>query len=110
MPDIYITDPLGNTIRLTDERIDHIYNEHPSLYGRVDLVIETVVNPDMVRSHPDSSMTHNYFKEFDEDNSRIRVRVAVISGEGDMWIVTEHHMSRRRLMQSGVLIWKTQQS
>ena len=78
MPTIYITDSMEATNRLTDERIDHIYTEHPSLYGRVDLVVETVENPDMVKSHPDSPMTHNYFKEFDEENSRFRVRVAVI--------------------------------
>lgn len=38
----------GVTIRLTDERWEHILDVRPEMYGREDDVLETVERPDMI--------------------------------------------------------------
>ena len=35
-------------IRITDERMDHILNNHPEMRGHEDKIIETITDPDII--------------------------------------------------------------
>jgi hypothetical protein len=106
MPTIYLEDPLGNQVRLTEERISHIMSRHSELQNRTQLIAQTVEEPHMVRTHPNRSDTRNYFRRFNEPGSGFLVRVAVIFNSDNQFVVTAHMMSSERLMRRGELMWE----
>ena len=53
----------GRQIRLTDEREEHIENDHPEMSGQIDKLRETLLNPDKVirsRTDPEVELFYKY--------------------------------------------------
>lgn len=50
-------------IRLTEERLEHIYN-HPEMENQLSKIEETLKDPDEVRKSDKDNSVHLYFKKF----------------------------------------------
>jgi len=62
---IFFYDLNNRIIRLSEERQNHIENDHPEMSGQIDKIKETLINPDIiVLSKTDSSieMFYKYFE------------------------------------------------
>ena len=99
-----LTDYSGISIRLTDERLQHITDSHPSVLEIPDAVAETLINPDVVRSSSRSTDTRLYYRWYTETKYNDKyVCVVVVVSQDDAWIITAYLTDA---VKQGELIWE----
>lgn len=100
-----ITDYVGRTIRLTDERLDHLLNNHPEIKKEsVSIIIETIQNPEQVIiSNSDESveMFYRYYSQTFIGNKWLCVVVKNL--KSDFFIVTAYFTNQ---VKKGEILWK----
>ena len=83
-----IVDYANRAVRLTDERLLHIY-EHPEMSGQERRIRETLEKPDaVVTSHKDSSV-HIYYRHYARSpvgSKQLMVAVKIL--EQDAFVIT----------------------
>ena len=94
-------DQLGHEIYLTDERWNHICEEHPEMTGLDNHVMETVERggrfQDSIR--PDIYLYYRDFEELPSDNTTIVVVIRfgfAVDGSENDFIVTANQIFRQR--------------
>jgi hypothetical protein len=87
------TDPWGDRIALTDERWQHILNEHPDMKDHQGELRETIRQPNFVFQDEDVAEKHYFYRLFGG-----RYLLAVIIKTAASFIVTAHFV---RLPQKG---------
>ena len=61
----WFKDVQNRTIRLTEERQEHIEKDHPEMSGQIDKIKETLLNPDkIVKSRVDPSV-ELFYRHYD---------------------------------------------
>jgi hypothetical protein len=91
-------------IRLTDEREEHIETDHPEMYGQIDKVQDTLLNPDIiVRSRTDLDV-ELFYRHYDitpitEKYLCVVVKLLV----GDLLIITAYFTDT---IKRGEILWK----
>ncbi len=58
-------DVFGNLIEMTDERWDHVCEQHPELKSRIKKVVATLQDPDIVKASRSDRSVRLYCKYFD---------------------------------------------
>jgi hypothetical protein len=92
----------GRTIRLTDERIQHI-ERRQEMAGQEAKIDETVVNPDLVVESQQDPSVHLYHRLYEDTPvSRKYMLVAIKVLSDDAFIVTAFFTDRRK---QGVVRW-----
>ncbi len=57
-----VTDTQGYDVTLDDERWDHILEGHPEIAGLLDLLEETIRDPNLVKRDPQRRAIHYYYR------------------------------------------------
>lgn len=88
----FYEDHLGNSVRLTDERLyGHIAPAHPEVLRIENSISETLSNPDFVQPDMDDDEVRLHYKRF----GRVWVIVAVAVKPDDAFILTAYTSTRR---------------
>lgn len=99
-----LTDYNGISIRLTDERLQHITDAHPSVLELPNAIAETLESPDTVRLSLRSRDTKLYYRWYTETKYNDKyVCVVVVISEDDAWIITAYLTDA---IKRGELIWE----
>ena len=99
-----LSDYAGTSIRLTDERLQHIRDAHQALLELPDAIAETLTNPDVVRLSSRSDDTRLYYCWYTETKYNDKyVCVVVVLAEDDAWIVTAYLTDA---IKQGELLWE----
>ncbi len=95
----------GCLLRFTDERINHILQNHPELEGEEDKIAETIANPDTILEGDFGELlsTKHYLKSSVSENKYLIVAYEEISNV-DGFIITAYYT--RRLSKRRKVIWK----
>lgn len=103
MASIVWVDQNGRSIRLTDERQDHIL-QHPEMENQFDRVQETLQTPQsVVATHADNSVhVYQRFYEITPVTSKFLL-VAVKMLEDDAYVLTAFYSRREK---KGTVIWR----
>ncbi len=82
-------DNKGRSIRLTDERLNHLETQHPEMVGQMDRVSDTLANPDsIVRSKTDASVELFYRHYRTTPVSQKFLCIVVKTSTADSFIIT----------------------
>jgi len=94
----------GRQIRLTDEREEHIENDHPEMSGQIDKLRETLLNPDKVirsRTDPEVELFYRYYDVTPVTEKFLCVVVKVSAN--DLFIITTYFTET---MKRGEVLWQ----
>jgi hypothetical protein len=94
----------GRQIRLTDEREEHIENDHPEMSGQIDKLRETLLNPDKVirsRTDPEVELFYRYYDVTPVTEKFLCVVVKVSAN--DLFIITTYFTDT---MKRGEVLWQ----
>jgi hypothetical protein len=96
-----VTDPLGNTVVLTEERWRHIIDQHPELDDNLDMVRLTLMEPNVIQElEPESEL--RYYRLCPEIIRRGYHFVAVIKADNN-FVATAFPI--RYIRKEGKLRW-----
>lgn len=103
MTDVVVyTDYEGRSIRLTNERKEHIL-EHVEMHGQLDRIRETLKSPELViATNLDEAIHvyHRYYAQTPVTSKHLHVAVKLL--EGDAFVVTAFFSNR---VKKGTKIW-----
>ncbi len=100
----WFKDIQNRQIRLTDERQEHVEADHPEMFGQIDKIQDTLLNPDIiVRSRTDPGV-ELFYRHYDitpvtEKYLCVVVRVLV----GDLFIITAYLTDT---IKKGEVLWE----
>jgi hypothetical protein len=94
----------GRQIRLTDEREEHIENDHPEMSGQIDKCRETLLNPDkVIRSRTDPEV-ELFYKYYDVTSVTKKFLCVVVKGlTNNLFIITTYFTDT---VKRGELLWE----
>jgi len=99
----YVTDFQGRTIRLTEERWQHI-SEHPEMTGMRDAVETTLRSPEVVVQSLIGERTQLYYRYYHRTMVGGKyVCVVVVTGRDDAFVVTAYLTDR---IKKGDILWR----
>lgn len=61
----WLKDIHNRQIRLTDERQEHIEDDHPEMSGQIDKISQTLLNPEMIvrsKADPNVELFYRYYE------------------------------------------------
>ena len=94
-----------NVIRLTDERLRHISEQHHSLLEIPNGIAQTLLNPDEVRLSSRSADTQLYYRWYANTKYGNKyVCVVVVFSDYDAWIITAYLTDA---IKQGGLVWQS---
>jgi hypothetical protein len=103
MSDQVLVDHRGRSIRLSNERWQHILG-HPEITGQQERIGETLSAPDIVIATPQDDSVHVYHRLYDKTPvTRKYLVVAVKYLEKDAFVLTAYFTSRVR---RGTVAWR----
>lgn len=98
-----LIDYAGNTIRLTDERLNHI-KEHPEMTMHTEKISETLLAPDIVVRSRSDEEARLYYKNYEGLSIGNKSLCIVVKfKETDAFIVTVYYTDS---IKKGEIIWK----
>lgn len=96
----------GVPIRLTDERWVHIVENHDDLAGKLELVLETIVDPDLLLAGTAGELLA---VRYATPHAIIAVYREISASDG--FVITAFQTSRvQQLVKSRKILWNKQQS
>lgn len=99
---VVLTDYEGRSVRLTDERWEHI-QEHPEMVGLKEAIAETLEKPEAVVESPSDPLARLYYRFYHHTTvggKHMCVVVKIVSG--DAFVVTAYLTDR---VKKGTLLW-----
>lgn len=94
----------GRQVRLTDERLDHILENHEDMEPLIFAIRETVESPDAVAQSNSNENAHLYYREYSDTHAGDKyVCVVIIMLDDDAFIATAY---LREQIREGTLIWE----
>ena len=72
------TDERGNEVRLTDERLRHIFRRHPEMAFQLHRFAETLAKPDAVSFSRSNPAVHLYYRLYPDLRSKNRYVCLVV--------------------------------
>jgi hypothetical protein len=101
---IYIRDVYDRTVRLTEERLQHIETDHPEMLNQLNWIMETLSEPGkIVRSRTDSEVElfYRFYDTTSVTSKFLCVVVKVLTN--DNFIITAYYTDA---VKKGDLLWK----
>ncbi len=87
----WFRDIYNRQIRLTDETQEHIEVDHPKMFGQIDRIQETLLNPDIIvrsRTDPDVELFYRRYEIMPVTEKYLCVVVKVLTD--DIFIITAY--------------------
>jgi len=100
----WFVDIHNRKIRLTDERQEHIENDHPEMSGQVGKIQDTLLNPDIIvssRTDPDVELFYRHYKTTPVTEKYLCVIVKSLVG--NLFIITAYFTDS---IKRGETLWK----
>ena len=99
-----LADHRGRSIRLTDERFDHLQVHHPEMSGQLDRMFETLSDPDIVmRSKVDVSV-ELFYKHYSGSPVSDKFLCIVVKTSGnDNFVITAYYTDT---VKRGEVLWE----
>ena len=97
-------DNKGRTIRLSEERLDHIESDHPEMVSQFDRIFETLTEPDrIIISRTDDSVEifYKHYSSTPVSTKFLCIVVKVITD--DNFIITAYYTDS---VKRGELLWE----
>jgi hypothetical protein len=94
----------GRRIRLTLERREHIEADHPEMFGQIDKIENTLLNPDIIvksRTDPQVELFYRYYKAALVAEKYLCVVVKIL--DDDLFIITAYFTDTIR---GGEILWE----
>lgn len=94
----------GRSVRLTDERLDHLENQHPEMVGQLDRISQTLKMPDkIIQSKTDKTVDlfYNHYKTTPVSEKKLCV-VVKTSGD-DNSVITAYYTDT---IKRGQILWE----
>ena len=91
-------------IRLTYERQGHIETDHPEMFGQIDKIQDTLVNPDMIvrsRTDPDVELFYRHYDTTPVTEKHLCAVVKVLTD--DVFIITAYFTDT---IKRGKILWE----
>ena len=97
-------DVKGGSIRLSDERLDHLQSQHPEMVDQLARISNTLKHPDrIVRSRTDISVELFYKYYTNTPVSMKYLCIVVRTSRDDNFIITAYHTDT---VKRGEVIWE----
>ena len=94
----------NRSIRLTDERLNHLESDHPEMQGQVSRISETLTGPDRImRSRTDSQVELFYKLYLSTPVTTKFLCVVVKAAPNDHFIITAYYTDT---VKKGEIIWE----
>jgi len=100
----WLIDVHGRSIRLTQERQEHIENDHPEMSGQLDNIRDTLLSPDMIvksKADEDVELFYKHYKITPVTEKYLCVVVKVLIG--DLFIITAYFTDS---IKRGEILWR----
>jgi len=94
----------GRRIQLTNEREEHIEADHPEMFGQLDKIENTLLNPDRIvksRTDPQIELFYRYYKTTPVAEKYVCVVVKLLVG--DLFIITAYFTDT---IKGGEILWE----
>jgi DNA-directed RNA polymerase specialized sigma54-like protein len=100
----WLYDIFKRKVRLTDERIEHIENDHPEMSGQIDKIEETLALPDVIiRSKVDTEV-ELFSRHYPRTPVTEKYMCVVVKAKGDdCFIITAYFTDS---VKKGGIIWE----
>jgi len=101
--EIYI-DTSNRKIRLTNERKEHIENDHPEMAGQIGKIKRTLLKPDSIiqsRTDPDIELFYRLYKKTPVTEKYLCVIVKLLFE--DAFIITAYFTDS---IKKGIILWE----
>jgi len=101
---LYLQDLRNRSIRLTDERVNHLETDHPEMVGQTPRIAETLAAPDwIVRSKTDSTVElfYKWYPSTPVTTKFLCVVVKVLPD--DHFIITSYYTDA---VKRGEVLWE----
>lgn len=98
-----LVDYAGNSIRLTDERLNHI-KEHPEMSNNSEKINETLMNPDIViksKSDEEARLYYRFYEGLSIGNKYLSIVVKF--KDKDAFVITAYFTDS---IKKGETIWR----
>lgn len=101
---LLIQDILNRTIRLTDERLNHLETDHPEMQGQLPKIIETMSDPDkIIRSRTDPQV-EMFYRHYSSTPVTTKFLCVVLKALADgAFIITSYFTDT---VKKGEVIWE----
>ena len=97
----------GRQVRLTDERLDHILENHEDMEPLVFAIRETVESPDAVVQSNSNRNARQFYREYTGTHAGDKhVCVVIIMLEDDAFISSAY---LREQVREGIVLWENQE-
>jgi hypothetical protein len=100
----YLVDIHSRKIRLTQERHDHIVNDHPEMSEQIDNLNNTLLNPDIIIKSKTDENVELFYRHYDTtpvSEKYLCVLVKVLLD--DLFIITAYFTDK---IKKGVILWE----
>jgi len=91
-------------IRLTEERREHIETDHPEMFGQINRIQETLLNPDIIarsRTDPEVELFYRHYDATPVTEKYLCVVVKVLVD--DIFIITAYFTDK---IKKGEILWE----
>lgn len=101
---LHFGDLWSRSIRLTDERLDHLETDHPEMRGQAPRIAETLANPDwIIRSRTDSTV-ELFYKHYSSTPVMTKFLCVVVKTQPeDRFIITSYYTDA---VKRGEVLWE----
>ena len=100
----WFKDIQGRRIRLTNERREHIEADHPEMFGQIDKIENTLLNPDIIvrsRIDPQVELFYRYYSATLIAEKYLCVVVKLL--DDDLFIITAYFTDT---IKGGEILWE----
>jgi hypothetical protein len=101
---IYVNDVHGRSVRLTDERLEHIEGDHPEMANQLSRIMETLSEPEKIvrsRTDPEVELFYRFYELTSVTSKFLCVVVKVLPYHN--FIITAYYTDR---VKRGDVLWK----
>lgn len=101
---VHFRDSRKRSIRLTDERLQHLETDHPEMAGLTSHIAETLANPDrIVRSRTDATV-ELFYKWYTATPVTAKFPCVVVKAVlDDLFMITAYHTDA---VKRGEILWQ----
>lgn len=102
----WLNDIFERKVRLTDERLEHIENDHPEMVHQIDKVMETLSQPEIVVRSKTDSEVELFYRHYLMTPVGEKYLCVVVKGRIDnVFIVTAYFTDT---IKKGDMLWEKQ--
>jgi hypothetical protein len=97
-------DNQGQSIRLTDERLDHLETQHPEMVGQLNRISETLMVPDRIIRSKTATTVELFYKHYETTPVSEKILCVVVKTAQDYnFVITAYYTDT---IKRGQILWE----